>query len=146
MRRDRRSSEGFSLLELLIVVAIILVIATIAIPSLIRSKQTANETSAVANLRTVSNAEATYLSSSAGSYGDLSQLVSDRLLDERFAAGVSGGYNYSITASRFAFTATANPVSPNTGRYGYYMFPDSVIRYSTVFTLAPAGKAGHAVN
>ena len=146
MRGLRRSSEGFSLLELLIVVAIILVIATIAIPSLIRSKQMANETSAVANLRTVSNAEATYLSSSGGSYGDLSQLVSERLLDDRFSRGSHGGYYYSITAGSFAFTATATPLSSNAGRYGYYMHPDSVIRYSTTMTLAPAGKAGHPVS
>jgi len=145
MRRVRRSSEGFSLLELLIVVAIILVIATIAIPSLIRSRQMANETSAVANLRTISNAEATYLSSSGGSYGDLAQLVSDRLLDDRFATGGHGGYNYAITASSFAFTATATPISSNSGRYGYYMLPDSVIRYSTTVNLAPLGQAGYAV-
>jgi prepilin-type N-terminal cleavage/methylation domain-containing protein len=145
MRRARRSSEGFSLLELLIVVAIILVIATIAIPSLIRSRQMANETSAVANLRTISNAEATYLSSSGGSYGDLTQLVSDRLLDDRFATGGYGGYHYAITASSFAFTATATPISLNSGRYGYYMLPDSVIRYSTTVNLAPLGRAGYAV-
>src|SRR5262245_27556345 len=146
MCQVRRSNEGFSLLELLIVVAIILVIATIAIPSLIKSRQMANESSAVANLRTISNAEATYLSSSGGSYGDLPQLVSDRLLDDRFATGGYGGYNYSITATTFDFTATATPVSSNSGRYGYYMLPDSVIRYSTTIGLAPAGKAGHPVN
>lgn len=146
MREVRRSNEGFSLLELLIVVAIILVIATIAIPSLIRSRQTANESSAVANLRTISNAEATYLSSSGGSYGDLPQLVSDRLLDDRFATGGYGGYLYSITSSTFDFTATATPASSNMGRYGYYMLPDSVIRYSTTPGLAPVGKAGRPVN
>ena len=66
-----RKNRGFSLLELLIVVAIILIIATIAIPSLLRSRQAANESAAVANLRTINTAEVTYLSSAGGNYGDV---------------------------------------------------------------------------
>lgn len=145
MQGRLRSSEGFSLLELLIVVGIILVIATMAIPSLLRSRQTANESAAVANLRTISNAEAGYLSASGGSYGSVSQLVGQQLLDERFTGAISG-YNYSIAASSFAFSATATPAAPNKGRYGYYMITDGVIRYSTFLTMAPAGRAGNAVN
>lgn len=139
------SSGGFSLLELLIVVAIILVIATIAIPSLLRSRQSSNESAAVANLRTVSNAEATYISSSGGYYGSTAQLVGERLLDDRFTRGVVSGYIYNVTSTGVAFTATAVPASSNLGRYGYYMIPDGVIRYSTTLTLAPVGLAGQAV-
>jgi prepilin-type N-terminal cleavage/methylation domain-containing protein len=139
------SSSGFSLLELLIVVAIILVIATIAIPSLLRSRQTSNESAAVANLRTVSNAEATYISASGGYYGTAAQLVSQQLLDDRFVRGAVSGYAYRITSNGVAFTATAVPASSNLGRYGYYMLTDSVVRYSTSLTLAPVGMAGRAV-
>src|SRR5437660_10889954 len=64
-----QTDKGFSLLELLIVVAIILIIATIAIPSLLRSRQAANESAAVASVRTINTAEVTYLSSAGGSYG-----------------------------------------------------------------------------
>jgi len=125
-----KNNRGFSLLELLIVVAIILIIATIAIPSLLRSRQAAQESSAVAQLRTVNTAEVTYLSSNQGSYGDIPSLITAGLLDGRFATSVSG-YVFSVTASGSDYTATATPTSTNAGRFGYYSVPDAVVRYQT---------------
>jgi type IV pilus assembly protein PilA len=61
-RIERRRNDGFSLIELLIVVAIILIIAAIAIPNLLRSRMAANESSAVGSLRTINTADGTYLS------------------------------------------------------------------------------------
>ncbi len=139
-----KNNRGFSLLELLIVVAIILIIATIAIPSLLRSRQAANESAAVAQVRTITTAEVTYLSSSGGSYGDVSQLVSAGLLDSGFN-GTKGGYNYSVTTSGTDYTVFASPASTNNGRYGYYSTPDGVVRYSTVTTLAPTSRSGNPV-
>jgi prepilin-type N-terminal cleavage/methylation domain-containing protein len=141
-----KNSKGFSLLELLIVVAIILIIATIAIPSLLRSRQAANESAAVANLRTVNTAEVTYLSSSGGAFGAMADLIAAKLLDDTFT-GTKAGYNYSITldATFSDYTAEAVPASINTGRYGYYSIPDAVVRYSTNASLAPAGQAGRSV-
>ena len=138
-----KNRAGFSLLELLIVVAIILIIATIAIPSLLRSRQSANETAAVATLKTLNTAQVTY-SSTAGSFGDIPALIADRLIDDSFT-GVKAGYRYTITASTADYTAEAVPLSGNSGRYGYYSNPDAVIRYSTTATLAPSGKTGRAV-
>jgi len=139
-----KNNKGFSLLELLIVVAIILIIATIAIPSLLRSRQAANESAAVANLRTVNTAEVTYLSSSGGNYGGIVDLIGAGLLDGTFT-GVKAGYNFTVTAVGSDYTASATPASSNTGRFGYYSVPDAVVRYSTVTSLAPAGQAGNAV-
>jgi prepilin-type N-terminal cleavage/methylation domain-containing protein len=139
-----RNNKGFSLLELLIVVAIILIIATIAIPSLLRSRQAANESAAVASVRTITTAEVTYLSSSGGNYGDVAGLVSAGLLDTGFN-GIKGGYNYSITTNGMDYTIFATPASTNNGRYAYYSVPDGVVRYSTQTTLAPTGQAGNPV-
>ena len=141
---EDRKNKGFSLLELLIVVAIILIIATIAIPSLLRSRQAANESAAVANLRTINTAQVTYLSSAGGNYGTTAMLVGAGLLDSRFSGTVSG-YVFSIVANGPDYTADAVPASPNTGRYGYYSTPDGVVRYSTATTLAPTGQAGNPV-
>src|SRR5215831_12448776 len=130
-----KSNRGFSLLELLIVVAIILIIATIAIPSLLRSRQAAQESSAVAQIRTINIAEVTYLSSNQGNYGDIASLIAQGLLDTRFAPpGIVSGYVYTLTASGADYTVTAMPTSPNSGRYAYFSAPDAVIRYSTSAT------------
>src|SRR5262245_60674126 len=105
-------SRGFSLLELLIVVAIILIIATIAIPNILRAHQAADEAAAVSTLKTINTVQVTY-SSSGGKFGSLAELVSAGLLDSRFVAGSVSGYAFVVTASGLDYTATATPASAN---------------------------------
>jgi len=142
----KKKNDGFSLLELLIVVAIILIIATIAIPSLLRSRQAANETHAVANLRTLNTAEVQYISTHQGNYGALPDLVSAGLLDARYTAG-SAGYNFDVqvSANSLDYTATAIAQGPNAGRFDYYTRPDYVIRYALDPNRAPTGLSGEPV-
>src|SRR5215510_14421952 len=87
---DMKKEKGFSLLELLIVVAIILIIATIALPSLLRSRQSANESSAVANIRSFNTAEVSYSSSGGGTFGTIADLTTAGLVDSRFSGTFSG--------------------------------------------------------
>src|SRR5438876_12022761 len=107
---------GSSPLHVLLPISIILIIATIAIPSLLRSRQAAQESSAVAQLRTVNTAEVTYLSSNQGSYGDIPSLITAGLLDGRFATSVSG-YAFSRSEERCVGTASGTPSSTNQGRF-----------------------------
>jgi type II secretory pathway pseudopilin PulG len=120
-----------------------LIFSTVAIPNLLRSRQAANETSAVASLRSIAVAERTYIRSQRN-YGDLAALIRAGLLDSRFNAPVSG-YQFSIAVTAGNFTAVANPVSSNTGRYGYLITSDGMVRYSAAAALAPPGQAGKPV-
>jgi len=144
MLRGLMRNKGFSLLELLIVVAIILIIATIAIPSLLRSRQSAQESSAVAQLRTFNTSEVSYISNNQGNYGDIPSLISQGWLDSRFVGSISG-YNFTAAVSAGDYTASATAVSVNAGRFDYYTKPDYVIRYSTDPARAPTGLSGEPV-
>ena len=148
-RRSNRKT-GFSLIELLIVVAIILVIAAIAIPNFLKSKMRANEASAVASLRVFVTAEATYQSTwGRGFSPDIpslgpplpgSQASASRadLVDPLLASQIKSGYSFVYTAIDTdgdgqvdAFTVNANPVSPGqTGDKYFYVDQKGVVRYS----------------
>lgn len=141
-----RTSAGFSLLELLIVVAIILIISTIAMPSLLRSRQAANESAAVSTLQLFNASQNIYMSGSGG-FGTVDDLMADGLIDDRFDSPKSG-YRYvaTLSADHLEYTITATAEPDTAGRYDYYTTTDFVPRYATDASRAPAGQAGTPVN
>ena len=116
----------------------------VVLASLAGSRQDANESSAVAQLRTINTAEVTYLSTNHGNYGTIPDLIKSGLLDSRFNGEISG-FTWSVIAAGSNYVAVAVPSSQSTGRYGYFSAPDAIIRYSTFDVLTPPHQGGKPV-
>ena len=140
----KKKNKGFSLIELLIVVAIILIIAAIAIPNLLRSRMAANEASAVGSIRTVNTSSVTYSTTypDVGYPTTLAQLAPSAaasssaadLIDSVLAGGTKSGYSFTMTAGAGAstpqttYTVAAAPVSTSSGTRYFFSDQSGVIR------------------
>jgi type IV pilus assembly protein PilA len=153
-----RKQKGFSLIELLIVVAIILIIAAIAIPNLLRARIAANESSAVASIRTLNTAQISYNSAypTVGFGASLSVLsgtcsssaaptsAGACLIDSQLASGTKSGYSFQMTGvsgtPASTYQAIGTPISANTtGVRSFCSVADAVVRYSSTSLSACAG-------
>jgi len=157
-REHVMKQRGFSLIELLIVVAIILIIAAIAIPNLMRARMSANDSSAAASVRTINTGEIAFFSAypTIGFAGNLATLggaapctpspATGCLIDNYLATNGAGngksGYNFNVTGSASAgslinnqFYSTAAPISWQYGTRSYCSIEDAVLRLQAAGTL-----------
>jgi type IV pilus assembly protein PilA len=139
-----KKQKGFSLIELLIVVGIILIIAAIAIPNLIKSRMAANESSAVGSLRALTTAEIAYATAcpNLGFTNSLLQLGpagtvcpgGANQIDNLLATGTKSGYRMAITnvvgLPANTFNVKADPVSTSSGTRHFFVDETGVIRYN----------------
>jgi prepilin-type N-terminal cleavage/methylation domain-containing protein len=140
--RERRARQrGFSLIELLIVIAIILIILSIALPQMGKSRRHAQEMAAVATIRTINSMEQQYYTEFGHYATTLSQLGPPSasngqegadaagLIPANLASGSTGGYNYTISQTASGYAVSAVPKSfGSTGSVTYYSDESGVIR------------------
>lgn len=146
--RHTGKQRGFSLIELLIVVAVILIIAAIAIPNFIRSRMRANESAAVQNLRNITTANVVYLTTYGIGFSDsLAKLggnipvpdaTASGLIDSVLSSGIKTGYSftYAVTASAgtqvVGYSVNAEPTTVGaTGDRYFYVDQSCIIRQNT---------------
>jgi type IV pilus assembly protein PilA len=153
------NKKGFSLIELLIVVAIILIIASVSIPNLLRSKMVANEAAVVGSLQALTTACAAYQMTYGGYPPDLQSLgpgsppgpAAADLIDPLLASGTKSGYTFTYTAGPkdaegnvMSYTTRADPISVGTtGQRQFFTDETGVIR---VITSGPADKNSTPLN
>lgn len=135
-----QNKKGFTLIELMIVIAIIAIIAAIAIPNLIEARKHGNEAAAIGALKTINTSQTLFREGDKENdtlldYGTLQELSNTLLIDTVLGSGTKQGYTFnaerSASTGEFLWFATANPASPTTTGDRYFCTNHAGVIYYT---------------
>ena len=133
--KSMRREQGFTLIEIMIVVAIIAIIAAIAIPSLLNARKAGNEASAISSLRTLSTVNEQYRTRFQGYAVNLSTLQTAGYIDSVLGAGEKSGYVFDYDRTNNTWNCSASPVSAgNDGDRHFFVDQSAVIRFNAAST------------
>lgn len=132
-------SRGFTLVEFMITIAVIAIVLGVAIPSLMASRKSSNEASAIASLRTVNAVNQQYKTRFGRFAGSLANLSASGMIDQTLGAGQKAGFNFTYFGTTTSWTTMAAPTTSGvTGNRSFFVDQTGVLRFAATGTATSA--------
>ena len=139
-----KREQGFTLIELMIVVSIIAIIAAIAIPSLLNARKAGNEASAISSLRTLTTVNEQYRTRFQTYASSLANLSALAYIDSVLGSGAKSGYTFTFAGGTNTWTTSTVPtIAGTTGDRGFFVDNSGVIRFSAT---PPASSTSNPID
>lgn len=135
-------TSGFTLVELMLVVAVLSILAALSLPSLISARKSGNEAATISSLRTLSTVNNSYRVRFQSYASGLADLTAVGYVDSVLGSGTKSGYSFTYSGATDAWSVAASPILPGTtGDRGFFIDDSGVIRFSSSGAATSASSA-----